>query len=32
MRDNAETDPYQETTPEIVLEYVKASVEDEVTV
>lgn len=31
MRDNAETDPYQETTPEIVLEYAKTSAKDEVT-
>lgn len=28
LRDNAETDPYQETSPEIIMEYLKSSVND----
>jgi len=31
LRNNPETDPYQETTPELILEYVKSSVEPSLT-
>jgi peroxiredoxin len=32
QRDNADTDPYEETTPEVVLEYVKLTVKETATV
>jgi peroxiredoxin len=32
QRDNADTDPYEETTPEVVLEYVKSTVKETATV
>jgi peroxiredoxin len=32
QRDNADTDPYKETTPEVVLEYVKSTAREVVTV
>lgn len=28
LRDNAETDPYQETSPELILEYIKSSIDE----
>jgi len=31
QRDNADTDPYEETTPEVVLDYVKSTVRETVT-
>jgi peroxiredoxin len=30
QRDNADTDPYEETTPEVVLDYVKSTVRETV--
>ena len=31
QRDNADTDPYEATTPEVVLDYVKSTVRETVT-